>query len=426
MKKKTLHNQATRTMKRILLNLFLLSAAYCGAQGFTHSLSVFSGINGMQALPVAPDLKNIASTDFSDVRMFDKDSIEVPYFIVNESFDYALTSFREYEVIDKSVGKHEYTSLTVVNPKKEAMQNIVFCTANSDAVKRCDIVGSDDNKQWFSISDHIYIHHLLNSRSVDTYMTLYFPIVNYKYIKILIDDRYTLPYNIKKAGYFEGSINAGKMNSVKPASFQYSSDKAHKASHATFKFEYSTIIDNVTFKIKSPNYYKRTASFFIRRTRKIKTREEEYKDVLFEFELNSDTQNSFNLAGFRQKEFEMEVLNEDNQPLDFDSIEFKQLQTYLVADFKAGGIYTLYAGNKKLSPPVYDIEHFRNKITQFLPTLSVGPLNALPVKLPPIEPVKRSMWQEPWFMWMCIAIASFMLFLFSIRILKDMKNRGEE
>jgi hypothetical protein len=400
----------------------LLAAAYCGAQSFTHSLSLFSGVSGMQALPVSPKLKNIASTDFSDVRLFDKDSTEVPYFIVNESFSYALTNFREYEIIDRSVGKHEYTSLTVVNPKKEAMQNIVFCTANSDAVKRCDVVGSDDNKQWFSISDHIYIYHLFNERSVDTYMTLYFPIVNYKYIKILIDDRYTLPYNIKKAGYFEGSINAGKMNNVEPMIFNYTSDKTKKISHAAIKFECSTIIDNVTFKIKAPNFYKRRASFFTRRTRKIKMKEEEYKDVLFEFELNSDTQNSFNLSGFRQKEFEMEILNEDNQPLEPDSIEFKQLQTYLVADFKAGGIYTLYAGNKKLSAPVYDIEHFRHKITQFLPTLTLGPLNAMPVKLPPIGQVQRSLWQEPWFMWMCIAVASFMLFLFSIRVLKDLRK----
>jgi hypothetical protein len=118
----------------------------------------------------------------------------------------------------------------------------------------------------------------------------------------------------------------------------------------------------------------------------------------------------------------MEILNEDNQPLELDSVEFKQLQTYLVADFKAGEICTLYAGNKKLSAPVYDIEHFRHKITQFLPTLTVGPLNAIPVKLPPIEQVQRSLWQEPWFMWMCIAVASFMLFLFSIRVLKDMRK----
>jgi len=412
-------------MKKFLVNLFCAIALSASAQSFTHSLSIVSKQNGLQALALTPELKNLANTNFSDVRIFDKNKAEVPYFLVNESFNYSSTNFKEYEIGDKEVGKGRFSNFIVLNPDKKPMQNIVICTANSDAIKLCNIVGSDDKKQWYSVSDHILMYNLFDENSVQAYRTLSFPLVNYKYIKIEINDLHTLPLNILKVGYFEGAISAGKLNKVNPFNTEYSTIKEKKKSEYHVVFNSPTIIDNINFKVKAPNFYKRSARILVNRTRTVKSKQENYQEVIFEFELNSNHSGGFDLYNFREKDFVIEISNEDNPPLEFDSIEFKQLQTYLVADFKANENYSLFAGDKKLNPPVYDIEYFKNKISQFVPTLQVGDLVALPVAAAsPIIAPERHFWQEPWFLWVCIALASFLLFLFSIRVLKDMK-KGE-
>jgi hypothetical protein len=401
----------------------MFCALAIGAQTFTHSLTLEAKKSAMQALAISPELKNIASTSFNDVRIYDKNQNEVPYFTVNESFNYPSVNFKEYEITNKEVGKGRYTSFIINNPKKEPMQNAVLCIANSDAWKLCDVVGSDDKQQWYSVSDGIHMYHLYDEGTVHAYRTLHFPMVNYKYIKVEINDLSTLPLNILKVGYFEGAISAGKLNEVKPEVTSFTTDKEKKLSVAKFKFSNATSIDRVNFRFKAPNYYKRQARIIADRVRLVNHKEQRYKDVLLEFELNSNTNNSFELHGFRETEFEIEISNEDNPPLEPESFDFLQLQTYLVADFKAGEKYTLMAGNKRLTTPSYDIEYFRNKISQFVPTLEVSDLKVIPQTEPiKIIPPERKMWQEPWFMWLCIALASFMLFLFSVRILKDMKK----
>ncbi|MGZ4091130.1 MAG: hypothetical protein ACXVNO_10455, partial [Bacteroidia bacterium] len=200
-------------------------------------------------------------------------------------------------------------------------------------------------------------------------------------------------------------------------------NKENKASIYHINFNVPTIIDNISFKVKVPNFYKRSARIFVNRTRTVKHKEENYKEVVFEFELNSNTNTSFDLFNFREKEFEIEISNEDNPPLEFEAVELKQLQTYLVADFKTNENYVLFVGDKKLKAPVYDIEYFKNKISQFIPTLEVSELKPLPpVAAELIIAPEKHFWQEPWFLWGCITIASFLLFLFSIRVLKDMKK----
>ncbi|MBA3665160.1 MAG: hypothetical protein H0W61_13255 [Bacteroidetes bacterium] len=410
-------------MKILLINLFVLLSAFANAQSFTHSLSITAKQNGLQALAVSPELKNLSNTSFSDVRIFDKDKNEVPYFLVNESFNYSSVNFKEYKITDKEIGKGRYTSFIVLNPDKKAMQNIVLCSANSDAIKLCDVVGSDDMKQWYSVSDHILMYNLFDENSVQAYRTLSFPMVNYKFIKIEINDLYTLPLNVLKVGYFEGAISAGKLNSIKPSHEEYNTIREKKVSVHRVRFENASIIDHISFKVKAPNYFKRQARIYVNRSRRVKNTTENYREIVFEFELNSNTPNRFDLKDFREKEFEIEISNEDNPPLEFESIEYRQLQTYLVADFKQGEQYSLFAGDRTLKTPVYDIAYFKDKISQYVPTLEVSDLSALAVvKAEPIVVAEKHFWQEPWFMWLCITVASFMLFLFSIRILKDMKK----
>jgi hypothetical protein len=410
-------------MRIKFLSLLLLFSVFSRAQNFTHSLSIVSKKNGLQALALGTEIRNIANTSLNDVRLYDSKNTEVPYFLVNESFTYSSSKFKEHEMLNKEVGKGRYTRFTIVNKEKDKIGYVILSIANSDAWKLCDITGSDDGMQWFSVSDHIFLYSLYDMDKTNTFRSIHFPPADYKYIKFEINDLYTKPLNILKAGYFEGSINAGKLNRVTPSSTKQTEDKVKKLSTVAITFPQSTLMDKISFTVKAPNLYKRNATIYVNRSRESKGKTESYRENLLSFELNSDYGNQFELYNFREKEFFIEVENQDNPPLEFDKIKLEQLQSYLVADFKNEESYTLMAGNKKLSQPVYDIENFRSKISQYLPTLKVGMFKEIPQKAVEVKVEDKKIWDESWFMWLCIGAASVLLFFFSASMLKSMKGK---
>lgn len=411
-----------KQIRTILLNLLLLTFSGLNAQVFTHSLNFSASINGLQALALPAELRNIAATNLSDVRLYNGEGKETPYFLVNESFSYNSTAFNEYKVIDKETGKGRYTRFTIVNEEKQKIGHVILNVMNSDAWKLCDITGSNDNKEWFSVSDHIFLYHMYDDEKTQSYRSIHFPAVNYKYIKFEINDLSTKPLNILRAGYFEGCISAGKLNMLNGAKIQTLNDEKKKTTIVKVEFSNSSCIDKISFRIKAPNLYKRTAGIYLNRTRTIKKREENYREQLMEFELNSDNSNSFEVRNFREKSFEIEIQNNDNQALEIENIEFAQLQSYLVADLKEGEKCVLKAGDRKLNFPVYDIENFRSKISKQMTILEAGELKVIPPPVLDLKAPEVKLWQEPWFMWVCISIASLLLLIFSIKVMKDMKN----
>lgn len=412
-----------KKMKRIVfLDLFILFVVGLNAQVFTHSLNFSASVNGLQALALPAELRNIATSNLSDVRLYDSKGKEAPYFLVNESFNYKSASFKEYKVIDKETGKGRYTRFTIENNEKKKIDHVILNIMNSDAWKLCDITGSDDNKEWFSVSDHIFLYHMYDDDQTHSYRSIHFPAVNYKYIKFEINDLSTKPINILKAGYFDGCISAGKLNVLAGAKIQTETNEKEKITSIKVEFANPSIIDKISFRIKAPNLFKRTAVIYLNKNRTVKKREETYREQVMEFELNSDNSNSFEVRNFREKNFEIEIRNNDNQALEIENIEFAQLQSYLVADLKAGEKCVLKVGDKKLNFPVYDIENFRSKINGQMTINEAGELKVIPVAAIELATPEVKLWQEPWFMWVCISVASLLLLVFSIKVLKDMKN----
>ncbi|MBK9284169.1 MAG: hypothetical protein IPM51_07580 [Sphingobacteriaceae bacterium] len=409
-------------MRKILTLSFILFGLLGISQVFTHSLAFTPKQNALQALAISSELKNYAKSDFSDVRLFDSAGRETPYFLVNETFKYNSTSFKEYEILNKEVGQGRYTRFTIHNPNAEQIGHVILNIVNSDAWKVCDITGSNDNKEWFSISDHIFLHHLYDLDNTNAYRSIHFPPVNYKYIKFEIKDLSTKPLNILKAGYFEGCISAGKLNEIKADSLISTEVKENKTTLIKVKFKNAAIINKIRFNIKAPNFFKREVNVYVNRTQTNKKKVEQYRDLIMSFELNSDHSNSFEISNFREGEFEIEIKNNDNPALEIEKIEFSQLQSYLVADFKENEKYILKAGDKKLALPVYDIAYFKDKISKQLIIGNGSELALIPAIVSEVTPVETNLWQEPWFMWACISLASFLLLIFSLKVLKDLKK----
>ena len=152
----------------------------------------------------------------------------------------------------------------------------------------------------------------------------------------------------------------------------------------------------------------------------IKKKTEQYKENLYEFDLSSDIPLFIDIPPLLEKELFIEIDNNDNPPLEIESITCKQLASYLVCDFKANHTYTLMCGNQLLKTPEYDLINFVSQVPQLLTEASISEMSE-PKNTTPVELKKEiSFFETKQFLWICLAIGAIAIFLFSKSLLKDM------
>lgn len=394
------------------------------AQVFRYEASV-KGNKGdsLYKIELLPEHTQFMSSDLHDVRLFDSKQTEVPYVILSEPVLKAETDFVPYEIVSQKHFKN-YTEVIIHNPDKQKISNIAFNINNSDAFKYCSIEGSEDMKQWYSVSELQELSLAYNQNYTNQYKCIYFPLNNYRYFRLLVDDWYAQPLKINTAGYFKNSVIAGKLNPVKFTKI-ITQDKENKLSTIELKFANNQRTDRIDFHIKSPRLYRREATIYANRTYKRKGTDYTEREVLARITLASDAALMFDVPALSERELFIEIENKDNPPLEIDSISCTQLATYLIADLKSGEMYTVKSGNEHLKRPEYDLGNFVIQIPQLMPKASLEPF-AL-IEQPQTKPIVKEIafYETQSFLWICLGAGAVIIGFFSLSLLKSMKENKE-
>jgi hypothetical protein len=88
--------------------------------------------------------------------------------------------------------------------------------------------------------------------------------------------------------------------------------------------------------------------------------------------VKSGNNNSISFAGTILRKMRITITNNDNQPLKVNSFSIKGYVYELVGHFGKYPAYYLVYGNKRLSKPSYDLEHFRNNIPREMTSVVPG------------------------------------------------------
>ena len=145
-------NNKYQQMKKLFLILCLLTGLSISSQTFKHQASINTNTTvGLQKIEMTPSHKQFMKSNFCDVRIFDSSQVEIPYIILSEPVVKSKTDFIEYPIISQ---KHfgTYTEIIIENKNHDKLSNIAFNINNSDALKYCSIEGSNDAKQWYTVS----------------------------------------------------------------------------------------------------------------------------------------------------------------------------------------------------------------------------------------------------------------------------------
>jgi len=407
-------------MNKTLSFLVLLVATVTFAQQkhITAKLAPIEA-DGLYKVQIPHEVRSYAKQDMSDFRIWDSNETQVPYFIHKDDKESRVSNFSEFLIISKSNIPDTLSTYIFSNPKEE-IQKAVLSIANYQGKKSYNLQGSNDQKEWFGIVNNKQLHNLNSSKNTSIYKIINFPLCSYQFLKIVFNDKESLPINLLSIGTATTEITKSAMEEIPVQSSLISNVLNSKKTGIHIEFEHPEIINELHFNITSPELFNRRARVYVLNEREVKHKLETYQQDITSFIINSDTDNHFSIPSFFGKELYIEIENQDNPKLSISSIKFFQTTWYAVANLKQNEKYTISAGDEKLNTPKYDIFSFRKNISENLPKSRMLSIKYTKDKVK--TKAITSLWQKSWFMWLCIGFAAIIIAYFSTNLIKDLKK----
>ena len=375
--------------------------------------------SGLHKIVLPAEIRSFSKEELGDFRILDTKGIEVPYFILQENNETASNSFLECKILSKTAIPKNKTTLIFENPKT-SIDKIVLSITNSDVTKPYSISGSNDQKEWFGLVNNSLLNGLENNEATSIFKTILLPLTSYRYLKINFNDKKTLPINVLKIGFFTNKTSNPKMEEIFPKNIQITQFSSPKNTRIEVTFHNPQIVNQISFNITNPNLFQRNAQIYVTKKRAMNHNAGNFPEIVTNFELNSNQKNSFSIPQLFEKEFFIEIENQDNPPLTLAKIRFFQNQVAVIADLKANEKYTVTTGNTKLWSPEYDLENFKDSMNNNLPEAKIYDIKH--AVSPKTNARDKSFWQQSWFMWFCIGLGGMAILYFTTNLVKDIKN----
>lgn len=375
--------------------------------------------SGYHKIALSPELLGLTQLTLSDVRIYDQKGEEQAYLIRQENAVSMQSLFNEYDIIDKAYKEDAISHLIFMNPEKRPIDNVSFLVKNTDVKKRARLSGSDDQENWYVIKDNYLLHAMRSEEETSEMRMLNFPLSDYAYFKLEIDDNWRLPINILKVGYYDRQLQKGARTSYDCPNV--SQKDTLKVSSVKVVFPVPVYVEQLQFSVSREDYYLRPTSVKVKREGiDRKKNKYEYFESLSSFKLNSNSENIISFGGTIVQELLLEIDNRDNHPLKVESIEASYLNKYVVCELQPGTSYTLKFGNESLNKPDYDLKAFANQIPADIPMVNHGEI----VDLRPKEDelVESGFWSNKYLVWFVIAVVGFGLTYISFKIVKEIEK----
>ncbi|MCF6349583.1 MAG: hypothetical protein L3J23_00940 [Flavobacteriaceae bacterium] len=373
---------------------------------YTYSANLKNdSIIGFKKIVLSPKLRVIANNDFSDLRILDTKNQQTPYFIQNFSYQFVDAKFIPIKYKQKFEKKQSI--IYINNATKKIHNTFTFKLSNTNVRKNCKIEGSNNHKNWFVVSEKIYLNLSKNTNNGSHYYNINFPSIDYSTIRLVINDSISAPIHIKEVGYFNKKKVTNKIK-YQTLDYTYKVEQKENLTLIYVSASKNYEINTLNFEINKPKLFNRKATIYYNK---------ENKHFIKSINLNSKSVNNFDSLNIKQKEFIIEIDNKDNQPLQITNIIFQQKEKYLVSDLKINQKYTVVSGNKKLKKPSYDLVDFKNEIAYNLPILKL--INEkIKIENKPIIVKKIPFYEKSWFMWLSLGLGGLIILLFTISLLK--------
>ncbi|PZU88222.1 MAG: hypothetical protein DI529_06115 [Chryseobacterium sp.] len=408
-----------QVMKKLINLIPILIAGFSFAQNYQGKINKVSE-NGLHQILLTPEVHSASQNNIDYLRIFDSKNNEVPYVIYEGKSN--NSSFKNFTILSTTAVPNVATSIIISNENALNIDHLTLKIANTDVEKKYNISGSNDQKEWFGLVGNQKVIGLNDAGENFVERDFAFPLNNYKFLRFDFIDKNSLPINILGASLEEShSVNQSKTE-LQNFTQKIETDKKLKQTKITITFPNPQVIDGIGFEISSPSYYLRDARILINKTRVYKKSTENYIENISAFQLNSKSQNRFDVQSFFAKEFTIEIDNQDNPALEINKINLFQSPVSILTDLKSNENYTLKI-DSTWSAPQYDLANSGIDFNQNYPTATISNLEK--IEQSKSKETAKTFWQTPLFMWICIVLAVAIIGYFAVGLIKDMNRENQ-
>lgn len=407
-------------------NIFLLLLAFfvwsLNGQNFSYKANVDSvSESGYHRILLSPEITSKLNAQFFDIRLYDAKKVEVPYVFQQEQRVSEQDLFVEYKIIEKQHFQNRYyTRLVIHNLNKTKINNIVLRIKNADVRKRLKLNASYELRNWYVLKDNYYYNSIVNENNTSEIRVLNFPLSDYTYYELLIEDYFDNPINILQAGYYNRVVENGKYTPLK--NITYASKEVQKETIIAIPTK-GNYVDKISFEIDAPKYYLREAELYIFKEEKAKHKTILTQETIATFNLVSNSRNTLFLDNIKEDTLFIRIKNNDDAPLKINKINLLQLNKYLTAELTANQSYHLLFSDMKAQKPNYDLKYFVDSIACNLNVIGTS----APEQLSKTDTGKETSGfslQKYW-LWIVIVVVAALLFYMSVSLVKENKRKRE-
>lgn len=353
----------------------------------------------------------------TDLRLYaqkDTSLIETPYFLRDVNPVKEIREIKNYK-LERNVATDSLNIVVVENPQKQSLDRFYIVINNVDVKIEVSVRGSNNLSQWYVVKQQTRVYNLRESDDNEALLIVDFPKGNYSYYEITLINNQKSPLEVKNVCQIENtSMIYGQFAEIQLGQFTTKEHKDENKTEVSFpdlKNYYR--INKLDFKIPNTLLYYRTAEIV-----------DTVKNNSEYLNLSAKKENSFLLNDYLiGANTIIEIKNENNPPLQIDSITVYGLKRYICAYLEKGQAYTIETGDPENSSVDYDIERFRGEISTDLPTITLRDVQSF--EKPP-EPEREKLFIEnPIFLWGCIILVGAFLIFICIKMIMKL-NKTEE
>lgn len=375
--------------------------------------------NGFYRVAISPEMIGLTKSDFSNLRIVDDKNKEVPYLLRDESPVFSTSQFIEYPLIENSSEQGCCTRLIIHNKNKSQLTNISLMIRNAETFKWATLRGSDDRKKWYALKERFYLNAIRGADETYEVRIVDFPLSNYAYLSLIINDSTTAPLNVIKAGYYDTHEVVGHYTAIKPTRLlTLPVASAQKETTLVVNFEGERLVDKLDFSLTGPKFYYRNASVYVPRTMTdLKNKRIKRNVLISETEFTSTHEPSLNFPAVKTDQFIIKIKNDDNPELNFTAVRAYQLNRYMVAMLQANTHYSVKIGNDSTAAPQYDLGYFRDSIPLSPPLIQHEKLSLIKRETLAKEPT--TFFTSKLFIWSAIIVVISVLAFMSVKMVRE-------